>query len=341
MQILKKKLVKKIFDLFTFFEIDEYYESHNLLISCCPIHKGDNPTAFNINIDEDNEEHCGKWFCNTQGCHNDKSGNDIISLVWMLLENKFNKPYKFPEVVSFCQHFCSDVKVDTSFVSRSSDALDKLLKNTKKIEEVSNKITRDKVRKHLTFPAQYYIDRGFSEKALDLFDVGLCTRSDSQMYQRIVFPVYDENDKYMVGCVGRTIGNDPRKWINQKGFNKSNFLYNYGKALDNIAQSATIILTEGQGDVIRLWEAGIKNAVGIFGSKISDAQEFLIQKTGVSNVVIISDNDKAGNACKKDIHERLKYLFNIYTVELPKNDVGDMTIHEVNEVIKPQIQGKF
>jgi 5S rRNA maturation endonuclease (ribonuclease M5) len=334
-------MVKKVFDLFSFFEIDEYYESHNLLISSCPVHEGDNVTAFNINIDEDHEDHCGKWFCNTQGCHNEKSANDIISLVWMLLENKFKKSYKFPEVVKFCQDFCSGVKVDISTTYKSSEALDKLLKNTRKVNELQNKATRSTVRKYLTFPPQHYINRGFSQEALDLFDVGLCTRPDSQMYKRIVFPVYDENDEYMVGCVGRTIGNDPRKWINQKGFNKSNFLYNYGKAIEHITRSATIILAEGQGDVIRLWESGIRNAVGIFGSKISDAQEFLIQKTGVSNVIIMSDNDKAGDACKKDIHERLKLLFNIYTVELPKNDIGDMSVNEVNEVIKPQIQGKF
>ena len=64
--------MKKIFDLFDFFGIHDYYESNNLLISSCPIHEGDNITAFNINIDEYNEEHYGKWFCNTKGCHNDK-----------------------------------------------------------------------------------------------------------------------------------------------------------------------------------------------------------------------------------------------------------------------------
>jgi len=176
---------------------------------------------------------------------------------------------------------------------------------------------------------------------LDFFDVGLCTKYQSQMYQRIVFPVYDEDDKYMVGCTGRTINNNPRKWINQKGFNKSNFLYNYGKAIEHISSSATIILVEGQGDVIRLWEAGIKNAVGIFGSKISDAQEFLIQKTGVANIVIMSDNDAAGEACRKDIQERLQYLFNIDHVILEKKDVGDMTVEEINKIIKPQIKGKF
>ena len=79
----------------------------------------------------------------------------------------------------------------------------------------------------------------------------------------------------------------------------------------------------------------------MFGSKISDSQEFLIQKTGVSNIVIMADNDDAGNICTKDVTERLKYLFNIYTVKLPKNDIGDMSIDEINNIIKPQIEGKY
>ena len=336
--------MKKIFDLFDFFGIHDYYESNNLLISSCPIHEGDNITAFNINIDEYNEEHYGKWFCNTKGCHNDKPGKDIISLVWMLLEKKHDKEIAFPEVIKFCNSFCADVLIDSDSINTiKNDVFDKLIKlqSKKTLKENGCKIKREIVRSRLKFPASFYINRGFSEKILDEFDVGLCTNPKSQMYQRIVFPVYDENDEFMVGCTGRTISDSPRKWINQKGFNKSNFLYNYGKAIEHIRRAETIILVEGQGDVIRLWEAGIYNAVGMFGSKISDSQEFLIQKTGVSNIVIMADNDDAGNICTKDVTERLKYLFNIYTVKLPKNDIGDMSIDEINNIIKPQIEGKY
>jgi 5S rRNA maturation endonuclease (ribonuclease M5) len=336
--------MKKIFDILEFFEINDYYESNNLLISSCPIHEGDNLTAFNINVDQDNEEHYGKWFCNTKGCHNDKPGKDIISLIWMLLEKKYDKDVTFPEVIKFCNTLCSDVHIhDIAYSSYQQDAIDKLLKIDSKKDKQKNesKITRDMVRSRLSFPAQFYIDRGFSSDVLDAFDIGLCMNPKSQMYKRIVFPVYDENNKFMIGCTGRTICGDPRKWINQKGFNKSNFLYNYGKAMEHIQRTETIILVEGQGDVIRLWESGIYNAVGMFGSKISDSQEFLIQKTGVSNIVIATDNDDAGKSCAKDIVDRLKYLFNIYTLKVTKHDIGDMSTEEINNIIKPQIQGKF
>jgi len=336
--------MKKISDILEFFDINDYYESNNLLVSKCPVHDGDNMSAFNINIDEYNEEHYGKWFCNTKGCHDDKPGKDILSLVWMLLEKKYEQEITFPRVIKFCNDFCGDVSVDESLVSTyKNDAIDKLLRmESKKIRSKNeSRITRAAVRNRLTFPAQFYIDRGFSEDVLNEFDVGLCLNPKSQMHKRIVFPIYDENDEFMIGCTGRTICDDPRKWVNQKGFNKSNYLYNYGKAMDHIKRTQTIILVEGQGDVIRLWEAGIKNAVGMFGSKISDSQEFLIQKTGVSNIVIAADNDDAGKACTSDIIERLKYLFNISILKLSKNDIGDMSIEEINKLIKPQIEGKY
>lgn len=342
---MKLKLMKKIFDLFEFFEIDSYYEAQTMIVSRCPVHEGDNQTAFNINTDEENEDHYGKWFCNTKNCHTNKPGKDILSLVWMLLEKKFGKTFSFPEVLDFCNKFCSDVSVDVNKAStaHNNNPIDKLLKLDSKKPSSSNNtnITSEVVRRHLVFPAQYYINRGFSQEVLDAFDIGVCLKPESQMYKRVVFPVYDHNDKYMVGCVGRTICDDPRKWINQKGFNKSNHLYNYGKAIKHIKRADAIILVEGQGDVIRLNEAGIHNAVGMFGSKISDSQEFLIQRTSASNVVIMADNDHAGHECTKDLISRLKYLFNIYTVELTKNDIGDMTVDEINNFLKPQIQGKF
>lgn len=161
------------------------------------------------------------------------------------------------------------------------------------------------------------------------------------MHNRIVFPVYDSEEKYFVGSTGRTVVGDEKKWINQKGFNKSNYLYGYGKAFEHIRRADAIILVEGQGDTIRLYESGIKNVVGMFGSALSDSQEFLIQRTGVSNIILVPDNDDAGEKCKVDIYSRFKNLFNVKIVKYPHKDVGEMAVYEVNDIIKPQIKGRF
>lgn len=338
---LKMKMMMKISDLLSHFEI-ECYESNGLLVSSCPIHGGNNQTAFNINIDEDSEDHYGKWFCNTNRCHYSKGGNDIISFVWMMLEKKSNAKVHFRDVLKFCEQFCEGLEYNGSFHFTKKDPIDILLRRSKVTNE-KKRFNRDQVRRQLEFPARFYMDapRNFSEQALNFFDVGVCRRKESRMYNRIVFPVYDEDDRYMVGCTGRTIVNSTIKWLNQEGFSKANFLYNYGKAIHKIKTCGTIILVEGQGDVIRLWEAGIHNAVGMFGSSLSDAQEFLIQKTGVCNVVAMPDNDSAGQICLQDIKKKLGSLFNVTTVVYEKKDIGEMSVDEINQIIKPQLGGKF
>jgi DNA primase len=100
-------------------------------------------------------------------------------------------------------------------------------------------------------------------------------------------------------------------------------------------------LVEGQGDVIRLHEAGVRNAVGIFGSHLSDSQVFLLQKSGALNIIVMTDNDEAGEKCRLETKEKLKYSFNIFDVITPTNDIGDMSVGEINEIIKPQMKGLF
>jgi len=325
-------------DLLEYFELtNSLFDCDGLLVGCCPVHEGDNGSAFNINVDESSPDKYGRWFCNTRHCHNEKPGKDVISLTWMLLEKKRGRRLNFPEVINFCEEFCSNVKprpLDSSPIS----GFRSVKKATKKKQK---RITRQHARKYLTFPAKYYLSRGFTEESLDEFDVGFCTARESKMFGRVVFPVYDSDDMYMIGCVGRSVKEGPAKWINQKGFSKSNFLYNHGKAIKRIKETGVIIIVEGQGDVIRLWEAGIRNAVGIFGSKLSDSQEFLIQSTGVSEVIVCTDNDKAGDGCYENIESRLGGLFKVSRVSMGEfNDVGDMSVNQINLYIKPQIKGK-
>jgi hypothetical protein len=331
------KLMTRISDLLRYFEVDNCFHGDSKIIASCPIHKGDNNTAFNINIDP-NDDFYGVWFCNTKHCH--EGGNDIIALVSKLLCIKYNKEVSFSEVMYFCEEFVKDVDVNFRGGVTKQDTLSSILESNSKIK-VKGKHTREQVRSRLTFPCKYYLDRGYSDDTLDHFDVGLCENPKSEMYNRAVFPVYDEEDKFMVGCVGRTVCGDVRKWINKKGFNKASFLYNYGKALQEISRTSTIILVEGQGDVMRLYEAGIKNAVGIFGSNVSDSQVFLLQKSGAFNIVIMTDNDSAGDACRVNAAEKLQLSFNIYNVITPTGDIGDMSVDQINQIIKPKMKGLF
>lgn len=328
------KAMEKISDILDFFEVEDYLELSGLFVCSCPIHDGDNQSAWNINIDRDSE-HYGMWFCNTKFCHKQK-GSDIISFVNMMLDKKRNKKHSFTEVLKFIEDFTKDV-VET-FTKSKQDNFNSIIEKNKRAS-FHTKFTRNDIRRRLKIPAKYYLSRepSFSAETLDRFDVGLCDDERSEMFNRVVFPIYDETNTYFVGCVGRTVCGDSIKWKVKKGFNKANYLYNYGYAVKE--SSDTIIIVEGQGDVMRLHEAGINNVVGLFGCHLSDSQEYLLQRTGALNIVIMTDNDNAGNDCRIDIRNKLKHFYNIYDIVPTKKDVGEMTVEEINRDIKPKLKG--
>ena len=57
------------------------------------------------------------------------------------------------------------------------------------------------------------------------------------------------------------------------------------------------------------------------------------------NIVILTDNDDAGAKAKKSIKQKCERLFNIIEPTFDKKDVGDMSIEEINETIRPQLEG--
>ncbi len=74
----------------------------------------------------------------------------------------------------------------------------------------------------------------------------------ARLAQRIIFPIRSPQNK-IVGFGGRTLGNHQAKYINSpqtKLFNKSQLLYGYPQAKENIYKKGEIIITEGYLDVI-------------------------------------------------------------------------------------------
>ncbi len=325
------KTKKTIQEFLHFFNVEDYYETDDKIISSCPIHDGDNKTAFNINIDEESDYY-GCWFCNTKACH-EKYGNGILHLIRCLMETNSGEDSGFVKTLQFVEGFVSNMNIEVSVKEMCTfDNLSKELIKRNNLFKSKTEFSKKSVRSRLSIPADFYIRRGFCPKVLDEFDIGLCKQAGSEMYNRVVFPVYDVNDEFMVGCSGRTVVDHPQKWKNKKGFNTANYLYNYGKSLEHIKKSSAIILVEGQGDVIKLWQAGVYNAVGIFGSYLSDAQEFLIQKTGALKIITIFDNDDAGQKCREDVFKKMRINCEIEHLMVPSsfNDIGEMSSEQIN-----------
>jgi len=335
------ELADKLPQLLEALKVD-YVEFENRLAFACPVHGGDNNEGACIFTDGNRSK--GNWVCWTHACERE-NGKNIIGFVKGVLTQKQNKEVSFTSTINFCLSFLNKKLIDIKeekipeSIYNNQRLIEVLMREPEKV--VTN-ITREQIVSSIEIPSQYYISRGFLPETLVAFDVGECYNPNRQMYNRAVVPVYDEDLQY-IGCVGRTLdeNNKKYKWLNSKGFKKSFYLYGIWVAKPYIQKTSTIFLVEGQGDVWRLYEAGIKNSVGIFGADLSEDQLIALEKLGVMNVVILTDNDEAGQKAADGIINRGGRRFSYFTPKISKKDIGEMSIEDIENELKPQIKGLY
>ena len=116
-----------------------------------------------------------------------------------------------------------------------------------------------------------------------------------------MFPLYNNFGK-VVGFTGRVMpGNesaDVGKYVNSPEtpvFNKSKLLFGFFKTKNNIRETNTTVLVEGQMDFLMAWQDGIKNLVATSGTALT-ADHLKTLRRLSENIVLSFDNDSAGRA---------------------------------------------
>lgn len=297
------------------------------------MHGGDNPSGCSIN-------NKGYWKCWTHHCE-EEFKSTIFGFVRGVLSYNNGKRATMEECLRWCMGF---LNIESIALEDEKEKIG-YFKDIKLLEifqsEISrdnNKtLTRDQVRAKLNIPSQWYlndtkIDRNFTPEILDKFDVGDCLTPETAMYQRAVVPVYDENNIY-VGCLGRTLVDSPNKWKNEKNFHKENYLYGLNFASQAILETGVVIIVEGQSCIWRLHQAGFINCVGIFGAELSNNQLLLLEKSGAMTLIILTDNDEAGNKAANKIINKCGRRFNYIRPELPKKDISELTVDLTKEFL--------
>lgn len=317
-----------------------YRESDNYYMMPCPVHGG-GANACSCVVTKHGEWR-GAWACKARGCEKVFQRTTIGLIRGILsfpdwLEDE--KLYHFGETLDFCKKMLQVSDLDIAERKKILPDLEKKYAKQQVVQSNVGKYSRRQMRAKLQIPSTYFLKRGFSKEVLSEFDVGECMIRKDPMFSRAVAPVYNENTEY-VGEVGRMTRENSSysKWRNSTGFRKSLYLYGLWVASEHIFKSKNIVLVEGQGDVWKLHMAGIKNAVGMFGSSLSEAQLRLIQTTTARNVIILTDNDEAGKKAKREITEKCSNLFNVYAPNFSGSDIGDMSVSKIVEEIKPQIE---
>ena len=149
--------------------------------------------------------------------------------------------------------------------------------------------------------------KGYTDE--ELKDSGLVTVSQKngnlfdRFRDRLMFPIIDVRGN-VIGFGGRTIkgGSDTAKYLNSPEtiiFNKRKNLF--GMNLAKKTKQGSLILVEGNIDVVALHQYGFDNAVASLGTSLTEEQATLMSKY-VESIILIYDGDNAGqNATKRAI----------------------------------------
>lgn len=130
-----------------------------------------------------------------------------------------------------------------------------------------------------------------------LVEVGLTNDNGNDIFiNRIMFPIYDLSGN-PVAFSGRIYNTkDTSKYINSKEtdkFKKGKILYNYHIAKEQLKKNDTVIIMEGQMDVIRASTVGINNCIATMGTALTKEHKSII-KNMAKNVILCFDGDAAG-----------------------------------------------
>jgi len=137
--------------------------------------------------------------------------------------------------------------------------------------------------------------------------LGLIISRDGRTFDRfrgrIIFPLSDHRGN-IVGFAGRilpTASTELAKYINSPEtpvYHKSNILYGLNFSKEDIKKEGSVVVVEGELDMISSWQAGIKNTVAIKGSALTEEQVRLLSRF-TKRIVLALDSDLAGDAAAR------------------------------------------
>lgn len=175
-----------------------------------------------------------------------------------------------------------------------------------------------------------------------LIDVGLTNDNGNDIFiNRIMFPIYDLAGN-PVAFSGRIYNiKDTSKYINTKEtdkFKKGKILYNYHIAKEHLKKNDSVIIMEGQMDVIRASTIGVNNCIATMGTALTRDHKSII-KNMTNNVILCFDGDSAGEKATISAIELLEDTgIDIKIVRLPNDmDPDEYIIKEGKDSFLYQI----
>jgi hypothetical protein len=206
-------------------------------------------------------------------------------------------------------------------IKKSPDARDKV------------KIFKKEQLDHLIKDHSYWVNRGISPETIGTFQGGVSL--SGKMKNRYIFPIFNKHQQ-LIGVTGRTFAPEDKrvKW-KHIGI-KSNWIYPLQFNHDVLTKLKKVVLVESVGDMLSLWNAGIKHTIVLFGLDASISVLNTLIKLNPVEIKISLNNDEsqAGNKAAAKLKKRLDKYFssNQSKVSLPpKNDFGEMSTKQIKD----------
>lgn len=181
----------------------------------------------------------------------------------------------------------------------------------------------------------FFNKRGISDETLRLFGGGLA--GEGQMLRRYVFPIWDEQRKNVLGFAGRDMtGRALAKWklLGQKRF----WTYPLFLNADVIQATRELVIVESIGDMLALYEAGVKQVVVLFGIELPHYWALFNRIVSLNpRVIIIGLNNDVDSAVNNGQRGAIKIQKSLSKVFDPRqiiisppasNDFGAMSKKE-------------
>jgi len=305
------------------------HETYKEIRCGCPVHHGDNKTAFRFNKDT------RTWVCFTHKCH-EAHGNDVIGLIKAITGRDFIAS------VDYLKFLMGDTNEIDYVEAKRKREISNFIQSYDTVILKHKSVNENSLNKFKTLRTGYFLSKGYKNSTLDYFEIG-GGWVDSQDVAREIIPIRDHHGSLVAYSLRDTRDNvedDDFKYILTPGFDKQNCLYNLDKA-KKYGDVLPIIVVEGFKSVWRLYEYGIKNVVATIGAGITEGQQLLLCRYALKGIVVMSDNDKAGVEATIKACNALSGKLDICPVfiqEVDENgkglDPSDLTQQQVYEYLK-------
>ncbi len=308
----------------------------------CHIHSSDNGHSFIMYLDGHTMK--GTWRCWSASCQNTFCSS-LIGYVRGFFSAKYcrwskpgDKMFSFWETVNYLKQLyginCLPKYTQEQLEERKFAG--EINTYARAIAVNQTVCSREKYLRSFTEPAEYFLKRGFTPEILDLYDVRYYPFPRRKFTSRCIIPQYDAKARHVVGITARTTDNTKPKWLHSDNFPASTSLYNLWRAGEYVRRSHGVVLVESPCCVWRLEEAGIRNAVGVWGGQFQLAKASLLDWCSLHAVTLCMDMDEPGRRHAEAIISEWRHQYRITEKLLPDgvNDVAEMPVEDVQKLFR-------